>query len=70
MDKIVTTYKKLKKIVQILENKGTKPTDEITFEFIVGSLFPNVYSNIVEEMRRQHAEGYMEGLQARKEFDN
>ena len=35
---------------------------EISFEFLVGSLFPNVLTNIKEALRIQHAQGYAEGL--------
>lgn len=35
--------------------------EEISFEFIVGSLFPNVMNNIKEEMRRQYTLGFAAG---------
>ena len=35
---------------------------EISFEFIIGSLFPEVYTNMIEALRLQHAQGYAEGL--------
>lgn len=36
---------------------------KISFDFIVGSCFPEIAKNITQELRRQHAAGYMEGLQ-------
>lgn len=67
MEIMTVKLKKLQKILQILEDRGMEADDEVSFEFIVGSLFPNVLNNIKEEMRRQHADGYARGLQARKE---
>lgn len=67
MDTITVSYKKLKKIVDILEKRNTKPEDKISFEFIVGSLFPNVLTNVKAELRHQHAKGYAEGLAAQKD---
>lgn len=64
MDHITVSYKKLKKICEILEKQNLKDEDQVAFEFIVGSLFPDVLQNIKEEMRRQHAAGYAEGLAA------
>ena len=44
--------------------KAIKKTDmkEISFEFLVGSCFPNALQNVKEEMRRQYTLGYTEGL--------
>lgn len=67
MDTITVKYAKLKKIIDILEQSNTQSNDDVSFEFIVGSLFPNVLTNIKEEMRRQHALGYKEGLSAWKD---
>lgn len=40
--------------------------EEISFEFIVGSLFPNVMNNIKEEMRRQYTLGFAAGQKEEK----
>ena len=49
----------LDKIVKQLKKDKVK---EVSFEFLVGSCFPNVLENIKTELRRQHALGYAEGL--------
>ena len=49
----------LDKIVKQLKKDKIK---EVSFEFLVGSCFPNALENIKAELRRQHALGYTEGL--------
>ena len=66
MEKITVEYKSLKKITDILNKRGTKPNDEVSFEFVVGSLFPHVLENIKEEMRRQYTQGYVDGMEGRE----
>lgn len=66
MDKITVTYGKLKKIMKQLRQMNFQDSDEVSFEFIIGSCFPDIYNNIQEEMRRQHAMGYAEGLKSSK----
>ena len=67
MEKITVEYRHLKKIVEILDKKGMKPNEEVSFEFVVGSLFPHVLNNIKEELRRQYTVGYAAGLEANKD---
>ena len=66
MDKIVVSRKKFNTISEIIQKQNLQ---EISFEFLVGSCFPDVLENIKEEMKRQHAQGYAEGLQANKIVD-
>ena len=39
---------------------GTEDT-EVSFEFIIASLFPTSWKNIQEEMKRQYTKGYIQG---------
>lgn len=57
---------KVKKLDTILERLHEKDIEEVSFEFLVASCFPHILDNIKEEMRRQHAIGYIEGLDANK----
>ena len=66
MDKITVTYGKLKKIMKQLRQMNFQDSDEVSFEFIIGSCFTDIYNNIQEEIRRQHAMGYAEGLKNSK----
>lgn len=64
MDKITTKMETLTKVYKILKKNNIK---EVSFEFLVGSCFPNVMDNIKEEMRRQYTMGYVEGQKDRNE---
>ena len=56
--------KKIKKMCKVLSDKGIKET---SFEFVVASLFPKVYKNIKEELRKQYTLGYAAGLKENKD---
>lgn len=62
MEQITVKYSKLKAMIKALNKTKPKDDDDITFEFIIGSLFPDILDNIKKEMMRQHAMGYAEGL--------
>ena len=62
------TYKVPNVYVSDLERLGQKirgvvgtENAEISFEFIIASLFPTSWKNIQEEMNRQYTRGYMQG---------
>lgn len=61
---LVIEYKKFKKVYQAIKDHNIK---EISFEFLVGSCFPDALQNIKEEMRRQYTLGYTEGLKEGKQ---
>lgn len=61
---LVVEYKKFKKVYQAIKDHNIK---EISFEFLVGSCFPDALKNIKEEMRRQYTLGYTAGLKAQQE---
>ena len=55
--------RRLSKMCKLLKDRGIK---EVTFEFVVGSLFPKAYKNIKEELKRQYTLGYAAGLKENK----
>lgn len=57
--KIVVSRKKFNGLVKKVQENNLQ---EISFEFLVASLFPNVYQNMKEALRLQHVQGYTEGL--------
>lgn len=59
MDNIVVSFEEFEQLYNVARKAKLK---ELRFELVVGSLFPDVMNNIKEEMRRQHALGYTEGL--------
>jgi hypothetical protein len=40
---------------------------EVTFEYLVGSFFPKIVSNIQKEMNRQYMLGYLQRVNEEKE---
>lgn len=48
---------------KFLEEKGEENIDdyEIGFEYVIASLFPGVYDNIINELKKQYTLGYIEG---------
>lgn len=54
-----TSLKTLKKIVSLFDNQ---PDDTpVSFEFIVGSLFPHVWDNVQQYGRDCYTQGYIQG---------
>ena len=56
----------LKKIVSKVEQSAMLDP-EITFEFIIASLFPTSWKNIQNALTQQYMEGYRQGYQDHKE---
>ena len=64
IDDLKIDYKKFKKVFQAVKDHNMK---EISFEFLVGSCFPNALQNIKDEMKRQYTLGYAAGLKDKEE---
>lgn len=61
----------LKKMIKTIEKAyKTKDKDEIklSFEFLIGSLYPHVYHNIQDAIKREHTLGYIEGIAEREGY--
>lgn len=61
MDETVSTNF-LRRMINELE---ANDVDEVSFVFIVGSCFPEIYDNIMEEIRAQYTAGYIAGREDR-----
>lgn len=63
LDKV--PFKQLKQLVERLETQphlaDRLDEVEISFEFIVGSLFPSVLTNIQNALKDEHTKGFIEG---------
>jgi hypothetical protein len=62
-------FSKLKKMVESIENHFVESPErldevELTFEYIIGSCFPDVFNNIKEALKEEHTKGYIEGIKA------
>lgn len=64
--KMTITYKKLKKIINNLEKRNFRDEDMVSFEYIIGSCFPNVYKNIQEKLKEVYTQGYIDGKEDRE----
>ena len=62
MDKITVKYGTLKKVVKAIDKINPTDDTEISFEYLVGSCFPNVLKNIKQALHTQYTNGYVEGL--------
>ena len=58
---LYVTYRKLRAIMAKLNSLKYRDHDVVSFEFLVGSCFPDAYNNIQEELRRQYTMGYIDG---------
>ena len=70
---------RLKKIAEVFERRVEAAREangeteeinidemEVSFDYIVGSLFPTVYKNIMDEITRKYGEGYIQGREDMK----
>ena len=51
----------LERLAQKIRNVVGTENAEISFEFIIASLFPTSWKNIQEAMSRQYTKGYIQG---------
>ncbi len=59
-----TTYSRLKRMVESLEKTlGPRMDIDLSFEYVVGSLFPNAWKNMQEALNDAHMQGYLQGLE-------
>ena len=62
MDKLTVKFELLERIVRFLRRDGAQPDTEVSFEFLVGSCFPNALENIKLALREEYTKGYLDGL--------
>ena len=51
----------LEKIVNKIKETSSDPNPEITFAFIIGSLFPNSWQKIQADLSYHYTQGYIQG---------
>lgn len=59
---------RIKKMVESLEKSLGDTTEdvEVGFEYVVGSLFPTIFTNVMNRLKQEHMSGYLEGYEAAK----
>lgn len=61
MDNTCYTIKRqIDKMAKSINNLS--PDTKVSLEFVLTALFPTVWHNIQEEMKKQYTQGYLEGL--------
>ena len=59
MDEYVVSLAKIKKIIEKSEAIGA---ENVSFSFVIGSLFPEAWEKIKKELLKSRIEGYNEAL--------
>lgn len=59
MDEYTVSLAQVKKIIEKSEAVGA---EDVSFSFVIGSLFPEAWGKIKEELVRSRIEGYNEAL--------
>lgn len=58
----------IKKLKKYYKENGLHPeTQEVSFEYMVGSFFPEIIKNIDERINRERTEAFIEGVNSAKE---
>ena len=57
----------LEKLVKKIRSVTEEENVEVTFEFIIASLFPTSWNNIQSELTRQYTLGYIQGQKDQEE---
>lgn len=66
IDNLHVSYEKFHKLHEKAKELNMK---ELSFEFVVGSCFPNVFDNIKKELHIQYTNGYVAGLEEGKKIN-
>lgn len=59
MEHMTVSRKTFDKVCDIVKKNNL---EEITFELIVGSCFPDAYENMQNRLKEEHTKGYIEAL--------
>lgn len=54
---MTVSKERFQKISKVVENFDS---DEISFSFLIGSLFPDAWKNIQQALKDEHMKGYLE----------
>ena len=54
---MTVSKERFQKISKVIENSDS---EEISFSFLIGSLFPDAWKNIQQALKDEHMKGYLE----------
>lgn len=60
-------YEKIKKMTESLSHLSDDT--QISFEYIMTNLFPSIYNNILDELKKQYTLGYIAGREDKNNED-
>lgn len=61
---------KAKKVVHAMDTMNFDNNCEISFEYLVGSLFPDIFNQVEERIHLAYTQGYIDGMSERLEDSN
>ena len=61
MDNLSVKFEFLEKLVRRLRKSGAQANTDVSFEFIVGSCFPDALENMKLALRTEYTKGYLDG---------
>ena len=69
--KLSVKLSKLKAAIASIEKtQGPQLDPDISFEYMIGSFFPKVLTEIKKDLHNEHIKGFLEGLEEGKKNDN
>ena len=67
MDNLPTIpLSQVKKLIEKIETTQSEET-RLSFEFVIGSLFPTIYNNIMDSIKDAYTQGFIDGTNQGKE---
>lgn len=57
---------KIERLVQSIRRNSKEEDPAVSFEYIVGSLFPTVYWNVKNEIANSYIQGYNDGKNSKE----
>ena len=54
---MTVSKERFQKVSEVIENSDS---EEISFSFLIGSLFPDAWKNIQQALKDEHMKGYLE----------
>lgn len=55
---------RIEHLIQSIRRNSTEEDPVVSFEYIVGSLFPTIYHNIKDEIANSYIQGYNDGIKS------
>lgn len=57
---------RIEHLIQSIRRNSTEEDPVVSFEYIVGSLFPTIYQNVKDEITNSYIQGYNDGIKSKE----